>query len=78
MVQLVSHMTKYGNFPPPVKNNKLSESVLLVKEQIDSECGVFTKLKSPCNETTQFYQLLSVQDDEDVHLVKAGSTKKQR
>ena len=55
--------------------NKLSESVLLVKEQIDTECGVFTKLKAPANETTQFYQLLSVRDDDDVHLVKAGSTK---
>ena len=39
------------------KNSKLSESVILLKEKFDTECGVFNKVKSPSNETTKFYQL---------------------
>ena len=57
------------------KNSKLSENVMIFKEQVATECGVFNKVRSPSNETTKFYQLLSVQNDDNVHLVKTGSTR---
>ena len=57
------------------KNSKLSENVMILKEKVCTECGVFDKVKTPSNKTTKFYQLLSVQDDDNVLLVKSGSAK---
>ena len=46
-----------------------------IKEKVDIECGSFSPLKTPSVMTTKLYQLLSVNDDEDIHLVNASTTK---
>ena len=46
-----------------------------LKEKVDIECGSYSPLKAPSIMTTKLYQLLSVNDDEDIHLVNASTTK---
>ena len=46
-----------------------------IKEIIGIECGLNSHIKTPCLETQKLYQLLTVNDDIDVHLVKASTNK---
>ena len=53
------------------KSHTLADTVMHIKEKVDIECGSFSPLKTPTVMTTKLYQLLSVNDDEDIHLINA-------
>ena len=53
----------------------LAHHVTKVKEIIDSECGLHSHIKVPCLEMQKLYQILTVNDDIDVHLFKSRTTK---
>ena len=40
-----------------------------------AECGNHSHRKAPCSETLNFYQLLSVNDDDDIHFVLHDAVK---
>ena len=53
----------------------MAQHVTNIKEEIDNECGLHSPIKTPYLETSKLYQILTVNDDIDVHLVKAHTTK---
>ena len=57
------------------KTHILAQHVTHIKEKIDNECGLHIPIKTPCLESSKLYQLLTIHDDIDAHLVKALTTK---
>ena len=57
------------------KTHTLAQHVTNVKVRIDSKCGLHNPIKYLCKKIQKWYQLLSVNEDVDVHLVKKGTTK---
>ena len=53
----------------------MAQHVTNVKEELDNEYGMHSPIKRPCLENLKLYQLLIVNDDIDVYLVKAHTTK---
>ena len=59
-----------------VENNKeLCNSITAVSNDVRVKGGDVAVSKSPCASTVRFYQILSVQDDDNVHLVKDDKVK---
>ena len=56
-------------------NKELCNSITTVSNDVRVKGGDVAISKSPCASTVRFYQILSVQDDDDVHLVKDDKVK---
>ena len=57
------------------KTHTLAQHVTHIKEEVDNECGLYSPINTPCLETSKLYQLLTVNDAIDVHLVKTRINK---
>ena len=56
-------------------NSTLCESIVAVNENAKFNNGGVGYQKTPCSSTVKFYQMLSVNDDPSIHLIKDGNLK---
>ena len=56
-------------------NSDLTSSLVSVNEILKEKAGAFPYLKSPCTSTIKLYQVLTVDQDKDLHLVRDRNMK---
>lgn len=57
------------------KNVTQAWNIGILKTKIDNECGKFDNILTSSHETLQFYQILTVKDDVNIHWMKGETTK---
>ena len=53
----------------------LEDTIVAVNEDKQKESGIYPHCKTPSASTVKFYQLLSVENDPNVHLVREDTVK---